>query len=99
MCLNSLPIADKISLDVRHEDGSLFGKEVPECMVTAMTMAGTLYQGCTILVLSTTHVVFLVLTKARRREDVVRVSKVQFGAMHSVEEAAPSSRSWSLARR
>ena len=43
VCLNSLPIADKISVDVEREDGRLFGKEVPERMVTAMAMSGNLY--------------------------------------------------------
>ncbi len=38
-----LPIADKILVDVRCSDGSLFGKEVPEKMVTVIDMSGNLY--------------------------------------------------------
>ena len=38
-----LPVADKISLDVRREDGSLFRKEVPCQLTTAWVMSGHLY--------------------------------------------------------
>ena len=43
VCQSCLPIGDKISVDVRREDGSLFGKEVPERLVTSLAMSGNLY--------------------------------------------------------
>ncbi len=43
VCTNSLPIADKISVDVRRNDGSLFLKEVPTRIVQAMAMSGHLF--------------------------------------------------------
>lgn len=43
VCTNSLPIADKISKDVRRNDGSLFQKEVPTRIVQALAMSGHLF--------------------------------------------------------
>ena len=42
-CQSCLPIADKISVNIRRSDGSLFGKEVPERIVASMLMSGNLY--------------------------------------------------------
>ena len=43
ICMNSLPCADKISVDVRREDGSMFSKQVPCQMVTSLAMSGHLH--------------------------------------------------------
>ena len=43
VCLNSLAIADNISADVWRDDQSMFQKEVPCQMVTAMVMSGNLF--------------------------------------------------------
>lgn len=43
VCLNSLPVTDKISVDVAKEDGSLFDKEVPCRIVMELAMSGHLW--------------------------------------------------------
>jgi hypothetical protein len=66
-----LPIADKISVDVRRSDGSLFGKEVPEKMVTVIAMAGNLYD------VLTHPCLVVVMDKGLETRVVARASKVQ----------------------
>ena len=43
VCLNSLPVTDKLAKDVRKEDGSLHDKEVPSRLVMELAMSGHLW--------------------------------------------------------
>ena len=44
ICCNTLPVADKTSVDVTREDGTLFAKEVPTRMVEELALSGHLWE-------------------------------------------------------